>query len=143
MSVPDVLILPEQYGKKNYSKNLRLIFKLLRDHTPQGGITVPQMATACAISPRNVYRYLRELEALGIGIERPRPSQSAKAGPGLYSLTANQPEDLTPEMLHLAFLSKVQQECVIFQQNLDYVKRIILCILALKNGFKIPPELLI
>lgn len=143
MGAPEVLILPEKNGKKNYSRNLQLIFNLLKDSTPQGGITLPQMAEACGVSNRNVYRYLRELEDLGIGIERPRPSQTVNSGPGTYFLKAHQLDTLTPEMIHLAFLSKVQQECFIFQNNLAYVKKIILYRLALKNNFKIPLEMLL
>ncbi|MEW6066192.1 hypothetical protein P378_03065 [Desulforamulus profundi] len=138
MGVPKVLNTPEKRRKKNHTANLRLIVKMLKRDTPQGGVTLRQMADACGVSERNVYRYLQELKQLGIEVERYKSSQPGKPGCCYYKIKPPQEKDFTSEMLHLAFLSQALQDCYKLQKNILSVKQFVLCCLANRYGLNLP-----
>ncbi|SHE77782.1 helix-turn-helix domain-containing protein [Desulforamulus putei] len=138
LGVSKVLKTPEKRRKKNHAANLRLIVKMLKKHSPQGGVTLQQMAEACGVSERNIYRYLQELKQLGIEIERHKPSQPGKPGCCYYKIKMQQENEFASEILQLVFLSQALQDCYKLQKNILSVKQFVLCCLANRYGLNLP-----
>lgn len=138
MGEPRVRNTPEKRRKKNHSANLRLIVKMLKKDTPQGGITLQQMAEACGVSERNVYRYLQELKQLGLEIERIKTSQPGKPGCCYYKVKPPQEKDFSSEIFHLAYLSQALHDCYKLQRNILSVKQFVICCLANRYGLNLP-----
>ncbi|MTI81266.1 MAG: WYL domain-containing protein [Firmicutes bacterium] len=77
--------MKENKTKHNHAANLNLILnKLIR--SPR---TMEELAEICNVSKRNVYRYLNELEEMGIEINRPIVQKPGTPGKGKYQLKHN------------------------------------------------------
>ncbi|MBM7853994.1 putative DNA-binding transcriptional regulator YafY [Desulfohalotomaculum tongense] len=73
--------------KHNHAANLDLILNKLRESTPDGGVTLEELSSLCGVSKRNIYRYLNELEYMGIEIIRPVQQKPGTPGRGKYYLS--------------------------------------------------------
>lgn len=115
---------------------MRLILRLLKKHT-QDGVTMQQMALACGVSERNVYRYLQELKQLGLQIESYKPCQPGVTG-CYYRLRTPQERDVSSEVLNLVSLNQALQDCYQFQNSIIFMKKVILWRLAIRYGILLP-----
>ncbi|SHK40045.1 HTH domain-containing protein [Desulforamulus aeronauticus DSM 10349] len=136
MSLMEVVDTREKIRKKNRTNNLRLILRLLKKHG-QEGVTVQQMALACGVSERNIYRYLQELKQLGLQIESYKPYQPGITG-CYYKLKAPQEKDISSEVLNLVSLNQALQDCYQVQDSILFMKKVILWRLAIRYGILVP-----
>ena len=136
MSLMEVVDTTRKIRKKNRSNNLRLILRLLKKHV-QDGVTVQQMALACGVSERNIYRYLQELKQLGLPIESYKPYPPGATG-CYYKLKAPQERDVSSEVLNLVSLNQALQDCYQVQDSILFMKKIILWRLAIRYGILVP-----
>lgn len=122
--------------KKNRTNNLRLILRLLKKHT-QEGVTIKQMALACGVSERNIYRYLQELKQLGLQIETYKPRLPGVSG-CYYKLRTPYEREVSSEVLNLVSLNQALQDCYRVQKSIIFMKKVILWRLAIRYGILLP-----
>lgn len=138
MEVPDSLRVSSKRGKHNHEANLGVVLKELKEGTPQGGVTLQQLVSVCGVSKRHIYRYLKELEEMGVPIERPYVIQPGKSGAGRYKLKEDQTHEVMGETLLLAALNQMLERCCTYHHLLIFLKEFIILSMAIRYGFKLP-----
>lgn len=112
----------------------------MRSSSSTEGVTLQHLANVCGVSKRHIYRYLRELEEMGLPLERPLVIYPGRSGGGHYKLKSDsQSEELMLLMvLHQAqaFYRK-QYEQYLFLINITFY------LLALKAGWKLPLNVIV
>ncbi|MEW6727268.1 MAG: WYL domain-containing protein [Bacillota bacterium] len=89
------------------TRSLRInkIIELLNEATPTGGLTVKDLAEACEVSERQVYRDLKAIEEqVGIELERRGKTQT------LYRLKRCYLPPLSPDRALIIYLTLLQQQ---------------------------------
>lgn len=138
MGVTDILKPLPRRGKHNHEVNLDIVLRELMDSSRTGGVTLQHLANVCGVSKRHVYRYLRELEQMGIPLERPLVVQTGRAGGGRYKLKVDQGKDVTGETILIAALYQMLDRWYIYHKQFMYVKELLIRSMAIRNGFKLP-----
>lgn len=95
-------------GKHNRIGNINLILDQLVASSPTGGSTIQELANICAVSDRNIYRYLNDIEKLGLELARPQQT-SHKGDLGRYRLGSTTMElcQSDPGLIMMVCLSTV------------------------------------
>ena len=114
------------------------VLKVLKENAHLGGVTLQELVNACGVSKRHVYRYLKELEDMGVSIERPQIIQPGKPGQGRYKLLVNQGEETMGETIILMTLGQMFKQCELYQQHIMALKKIVVTSMAIRLGFKLP-----
>lgn len=127
--------LPLKRGKHNHATNLGIVLQEMRDGTPAGGVTLQHLVTVCGVSKRHVYRYLKELEEMGMPLERPQALQPGRSGAGRYKLTLDQDREKMVEMILLAIFNQMLEHCYLYQGHAMFIVEVILRHLAMRYGF--------
>ena len=125
-------------GKHNHEANLATVLKELKESAHSGGVTLQQLVNACGVSKRHVYRYLRELEEMGVSIERPQIIQPGKPGVGRYKLRVNLDEEAMGETIILVTSGQMFKQCELYQRQIISLKKIVVISMAVRCGFKLP-----
>ncbi|AEF94041.1 helix-turn-helix, type 11 domain-containing protein [Desulfotomaculum nigrificans CO-1-SRB] len=120
--------------KHNHALNLARLLQALKDSTSVGGITLQQLVDICGVSKRQVYRYLRELEQMGIEIERPRVRAGRKKSTGCYRLNPYQVEDFLTETMLLMFFNELIINYQQYKKQVLFLKEFIIHFLAMRHG---------
>ncbi len=102
-------------SKSDSTKALRIakVIALLNKRSPYGGVTLSEMAKACAVTTKSILRYLEQIEnEMGIPLIRPEKSTSVNKGvnKGLYRLDAGYLPSISPEKALIILLSLLQQK---------------------------------
>ena len=114
------------------------VLKELKESAHSGGVTLQQLVNACGVSKRHVYRYLKELEEMGVSIERPQIIQPGKPGVGRYRLKISLDEEAMGETMILVTLGQMYKQCELYQRQIISLKKIVVTSMAVRCGFKLP-----
>ncbi|MEG6521666.1 HTH domain-containing protein [Desulfotomaculum sp. 1211_IL3151] len=125
-------------GKHNYEVNLGIVLRELKESAHSDGVTLQQLVDACGVSKRHVYRYLRELEEMGVAIERPQIFQPSIPGGGRYKLKISQGEEVMGETIILVTLGQMIKQYELYQQQIISIYKLIITSMAVRYGFKLP-----
>lgn len=116
------------------SVNLSKLVDLLNRATPQGGLTIIDLAEKTGVSQRTIYRYLDILEIdLGLCIERPRKHSSEC---GRYKLVRVYLPSISPEKALFIYLSLLQQKGTALGVSIHDIKQALLATLT-RNKYSI------
>ncbi|MEG6521663.1 transcriptional regulator [Desulfotomaculum sp. 1211_IL3151] len=127
-------------GKHNHEQNLDIVIRELRSSSHADGVTLQHLANVCVVSKRHIYRYLRELEEIGLPIERPLVNYPGRSGGGHYKLKS----DSQSEEWMLLMILHQARECYRKQyKQYLFLINITLYLLALKGGCKLPLNVLV
>lgn len=124
--------------KHNHSANLGLILNELRKSSPEGGMTLKELADLCGVSKRNVYRYLNEIEDMGFELIRPTQTRPCQPGHGKYRLSGKallENKTDTNLMMILGFFAQGQLQ---YHEHLKVVKEFFIRYLAAKYKLSLP-----
>ncbi len=131
--------MAKQKGKNKRLKNIEIIINELHRTTPHGGSTVAELAALCGVSTRNIYRYLNDIESMGIEIIRPvqvKPGVSGKGRYRLKNIFADSAEDSSLITL-ISYCIVGELQC----RHLFYKTcELLIKYWALKHGLSLPPN---
>jgi len=117
---------------------LGIVLKELRDSSQAGGVTLQHLVNVCGVSKRHIYRYLRELEEMGVPIERPQIIQPGKPGGGRYKLRDHQSGEAMGETMLIVALNQMLAWCCLYRHQMMFLKELIIYSMAVRYGFKLP-----
>ncbi|MDO7787074.1 HTH domain-containing protein [Desulforamulus aquiferis] len=128
---------PTRRGRHNHAENLNKVLEQLKSNNLDEGVTLQHLVEVCGVSKRHIYRYLNELEQLGIEIERPKQYQGIKAGVGKYKLKELANEHFGEAAL-IVSIEGISQEIEDFQSQVIYIKKFLLLGLLARYGLSLP-----
>lgn len=128
-----------KHKKKNKRlENIKLLICELQKATPNGGLTLQEMAEICGVSTRNIYRYLNDIEKIGIEIIRPVQIKPGLSGCGKYCLANSINPELSEDTEMIVFIGCCVVGAYQYCQLLCQTFELLIKYLALKNKLILP-----
>ncbi len=131
--------MTKQKRKNARINNISLIINELHRTTPHGGSTITELAALCGVSTRNVYRYLNDIESMGIEIIRPVQVKPGLRGKGRYQLK-NIAADSAEDSGLIALISYCIAGELQCRQLYYKTCELLIKYLALKHKLSLPPN---
>jgi proteasome accessory factor B len=98
---------------------IAMVFDILNNKSPYGGVTLEDLAAACEVSTRSILRYLDHIEN---DMRRPLIRPDKNAAKGLYRLRTGYLPSISPEKALIIFLSLLQQRGSALTGQTDEIK---------------------
>lgn len=117
-----------------HGQNLVKVFRALMESASTGGVTLQQLTDTCGVSRRQIYRYLKEIEQLGIDIERPQAGAAKRKGIGYYRLNPNQDKEFFNETILLMYLNELLINYHQYKNYILFLKEYLIKRLATRYG---------
>lgn len=125
-------------SNKDITNQMRInkLLNLLNIRSPRGGISCSEMAEACGVTKRSIYRYLVYIEnVLNVSIIRPKKNTVYKEG--LYRLDAGFLPMISPDKALIIFLILLQQKGSALACHTNEIRDALVSTLF---TFKVPPK---
>ena len=124
--------------KNKRQENINLLIHELQKAAPAGGLTLKEMAEICGVSTRNIYRYLNDIEKMGIEIIRPVQIKPALSGRGRYRLKYSINQEFSEDAEVIIFISYCIVGAYEYRRLLCQTLELLIKHLALKNRLSLP-----
>ncbi len=126
--------------KHNHIANVNLVLNHLRKTTPDGGATLTELAELCAVSTRNIYRYLNELEQIGFDIVRPVQNKPGVPGQGKYRLRNRTLPYSRIDANLMMLIGVYAQKQIHYREQLQSIYEFFIRHMAIKNHLTLPAD---
>lgn len=126
--------------KHNHAANLNLILNELRKTSPDGGLTLKELAELCGVSTRNIYRYLNEIEEMGFDLVRPMQTKPGSYGQGKYRLRNKTLPETRIDTNLMMIIGLNAQRQLQYQEHLRIINEFFIKYLAAKYNLSLPSD---